>query len=140
MAERTIKEIIIHCTANRPRCKMTMQDFRRLHKSKGWSDVGYHYIVFEDGHVEPGRSINLPGSHCKRGGHNRYSIGIAYVGGLNQFGITADTRTDAQKSALIGLLKQLNAKYHVPIYGHRDFDRGKACPCFDAKTEYSWIR
>jgi len=25
----------------------------------------------------------------------------------------------------------------VQVVGHRDFNPGKACPCFDAKAEYS---
>lgn len=116
---------------------MTMLDFRRLHRANGWKDVGYHYIVFEDGRVEAGRPLDQVGAHCQRGGHNRFSIGIAYVGGLNANGVTEDTRTPAQKESLRKLIQKLRLEYHVPVYGHRDFDRTKVCPCFDAHTEYS---
>lgn len=134
MAQRkTTKYIVVHCTANRPGCKMTMADFRSLHRSQGWPDVGYHYIVFEDGHVEPGTPESDVGCHCRRGGHNRDSIGVAYVGGLDAKGVTTDTRTPAQKEALLTLLTDLVSRYHATIVGHRDFDRGKVCPCFDAK-------
>ena len=132
-----IKEIIVHCTANRPNCKMTMNDFRRLHRARGFEDVGYHYIVFEDGTIMPGRSLQFQGAHCKRGGHNKHSIGIAYVGGLDEKGVTADTRTKEQKDALLHLIKELKAKYNVPVYGHRDFDPTKVCPCFNARQEYA---
>ena len=125
-----IKEIIIHCTANRPGCKMTMQDFRRLHRARGYEDVGYHFIVFEDGRVEAGRSIEYQGAHCN---------GIAYVGGLNAQGVTEDTRTPAQRTSMLLLIRKLSLQYHVPVYGHRDFDKTKCCPCFDAHTEYSWV-
>ena len=48
-----------------------------------------------------------------------------------------DTRTPAQKAALLKLLKELKRKYpNAKIYGHRDF-ANKPCPSFDAKTEYS---
>ena len=134
-----IKEIIIHCTANRPGCKMTMQDFRRLHRARGYEDVGYHFIIFEDGRVEEGRSIKFQGAHCKRGGHNRHSIGIAYVGGLNAQGVTEDTRTPAQRASMLLLIRKISLQYHVPVYGHRDFDKTKFCPCFDAHTEYSCL-
>jgi N-acetylmuramoyl-L-alanine amidase len=50
-----------------------------------------------------------------------------------------DTRTEAQKESLLLLLKTLK-KLHpeAVIYGHRDFS-SKACPSFDAKTEYADI-
>lgn len=132
-----VKEIIIHCTANRPGCKLTMADFRRLHRARGFQDVGYHYIIFEDGHVEAGRSLKYIGAHCHRGNHNKHSIGIAYVGGLDEHGVTADTRTPEQKAALVELIAKLRNIYgNVPVFGHRDFDRSKVCPCFNAHSEY----
>ena len=37
---------------------------------------------------------------------------------------------------MLKLLKELKAKYPIAtIYGHRDF-ANKACPSFDARTEY----
>jgi N-acetylmuramoyl-L-alanine amidase len=52
---------------------------------------------------------------------------------------TKDTRTPAQKEALLRLLKELRAEYPAAkIYGHCDF-ANKACPCFDAKKEYANI-
>lgn len=133
-----VKEIIIHCTANRPGCKMTMADFRRLHRARGFQDVGYHYIIFEDGRIEAGRSLKFQGAHCSRGGHNRFSIGIAYVGGIDEHGVTKDTRTPEQRAALDELIDYLRNLYgNVPVFGHRDFDRTKVCPCFNAHAEYS---
>ena len=51
-----------------------------------------------------------------------------------------DTRTEAQKTALVALLKELKAKYpKATIHGHCEF-AAKACPCFDAKGEYKEVR
>jgi len=52
-----------------------------------------------------------------------------------------DTRTPAQKEALIKLLKELKTLYpQAEILGHRDFpDVAKACPCFNAKDEYKTL-
>jgi N-acetylmuramoyl-L-alanine amidase len=49
-----------------------------------------------------------------------------------------DTRTDAQKLALLNLLMDLKKMYpYAVILGHRDLDEhGKLCPSFDAKKEY----
>ena len=100
--------------------------------------IGYHYVVDLDGTVEPGRPESEIGAHCL--GHNQYSIGVCYVGGLAADGRTPeDTRTAAQKEALLALLKKLRAKYtKASIHGHRDF-AAKACPSFDATTEYKNI-
>lgn len=134
---RQINEIIIHCTANRPDSKITIQDIRRDHLRRGFSDIGYHYVVFYDGRVEQGRPLNRPGAHCR--GHNAHSIGIAYVGGIKQDGVPSDTRSDAQKKAIQDLCRTLLKQYPsiALITGHNLYNRAKACPCFDAVVEYS---
>ena len=75
------------------------------------------------------------GAHCLN--HNRHSIGICYEGGLDAAGQPADTRTEAQKVALIELLKQLRQRFpKALIMGHNTLDPMKACPCFDAAKEF----
>lgn len=146
-SKRTIKEIIVHCTATPEGRDMTVDQIRRDHKAQGWSDIGYHYVIYRDGTIHEGRDVDIIGAHCSKGGHNTYSIGVAYVGGVeNRPGIPyamlkpKDTRTDAQKFALMSLLVDLKKSYpYAKIYGHRDFDSGKACPSFDAQTEYRKI-
>ena len=50
-----------------------------------------------------------------------------------------DTRTAEQKDALIDFLHELKEQYpKAKIYGHRDFSP-KACPSFDARSEYEYI-
>lgn len=135
-SKRTITEIIIHCSATPEGRDYTVEDIRRWHKERGWSDIGYHYVIYRNGHIEPGRDVDIIGAHCV--GHNTHSIGICYVGGVARDGKTAkDTRTLAQKAALLSLLVDLHKLYpKAIIVGHRDYDKGKACPSYDAKTEY----
>ena len=131
---RQITEIIIHCSATPIGKDYTVEDIDKWHKAKGWKGIGYHYVIYLDGSVHKGRPEEEIGAHCK--GHNSNSIGICYIGGLDEFGEPEDTRTDKQKEALIVLLKALKAKYpDATIHGHREF-AAKACPCFDAKEEY----
>jgi N-acetylmuramoyl-L-alanine amidase CwlA len=78
----------------------------------------------------------MTGAHTRS--HNWDSIGIAYSGGTGKNGEWLDTRTDAQKDALVDLICQLHDCYGGTVYGHRDFSE-KACPSFDAKTEYENI-
>lgn len=135
---RKINEIIVHCAATPEDKNFKAADIDRWHRERKMKCIGYHYVVDLDGTVEPGRPESEIGAHCL--GHNQYSIGVCYVGGLAADGKTPkDTRTVAQKEALLALLKKLRAKYpKASIHGHRDF-AAKACPSFDATTEYKTI-
>ena len=135
---RKINEIIVHCAATPEGKNFKAADIDRWHRERKMKCIGYHYVVDLDGTVEPGRPDSEIGAHCL--GHNQYSIGVCDVGGLAADGKTPkDTRTAAQKEALLALLKKLRAKYpKASIHGHRDF-AAKACPSFDATTEYKNI-
>jgi len=135
---RTIKEIIVHCSATPEGRHVTVQDIRAWHKQRGFSDIGYHYVIYLDGSIHEGRSVKLTGAHCKY--HNQHSIGVCYIGGVAKDCKTPkDTRTEAQKKALRSLLKHLKQQHPgARIFGHRDF-AAKACPSFDARREYADI-
>lgn len=136
---RKINYIVVHCTATKEGQDFKAKDIDRWHKERGWSKIGYHYVIDLDGTIEKGRKEEEIGSHVA--GHNKDSIGIVYVGGLDSKGNPKDTRTEAQKEALWKILTELLCKYPTAnILGHRDFKGvSKACPCFDAKKEYSVI-
>ena len=137
-SKRKIREIIVHCTATPEGSNRTVQQIREYHvKEKGWSDIGYHYLIDLYGNILEGRDVDIIGAHCSRGGHNTYSIGVCYVGGCDKQMKPKDTRTELQKNSLLSLLMNLKKLYpDAMIYGHHDFDKGKECPCFDARTEY----
>lgn len=136
-SKRVITEIIVHCTATPAGKDFTVEDITRWHKQQGWSTIGYHYVVYRDGTIHAGRDIDIIGAHCQ--GHNAHSIGVAYVGGVQRDGKTpSDTRTWKQREAMNKLIFDLHLMYPgAKVYGHRDFDKGKACPSFDARKEYS---
>ncbi|CAF5134860.1 unnamed protein product, partial [Rotaria magnacalcarata] len=55
------------------------QSFQRYHlKEHKWGDIGYNFVVGNNGHVFEGRGWNHTGSHCKR--YNNQSIGIGVIG------------------------------------------------------------
>ena len=134
-SRRNITEIIVHCTATPAGRRVSVADIDSWHRQRGFNGIGYHYVVELDGHIAQGRPVHLAGAHCK--GHNSNSIGVVYVGGLDADGRAADTRTAAQRNALIALLSQLRRIYSgAAIHGHRDF-AAKECPCFNATKEYA---
>lgn len=132
-----VKYIVVHCTATPEGRETTVADIDRWHKAQGWSGIGYHYVVYLDGSVHEGRKETEVGAHVY--GHNFESIGVCYVGGcVKTGGEPKDTRTTRQIAALRALLIRLKRKYpNAQIVGHRDLNKAKACPSFDARTEYS---
>ena len=133
---RNINKIIVHCSATPEGKDVKTETIRGWHiKGNGWNDIGYHYVIELDGSVHKGRDESKVGAHCQ--GYNFNSIGVCYVGGVAKDGKTPkDTRTEKQKESLLALLKELKAKYpRATIHGHREF-AAKACPSFDAKSEY----
>ena len=134
--KRNIKEIIVHCSATPEGKDFTVADIKRWHLARGFSDIGYHYVIYRDGSIHTGRDESIIGAHCT--GHNTNSIGVCYIGGCVSNGKTPkDTRTPQQKQSLVKLLKELKTKYpQASIHSHRDF-ANKACPSFDATKEYS---
>lgn len=137
-SSRNINELIVHCSATPEGKSFTTDDIKKWHLARGFSDIGYHYVIYLDGSVHAGRPIDKIGAHCTN--HNSHSIGICYIGGVAKDGKTPkDTRTEAQKKSLIKLLKDLLVLYpKASIHGHRDF-ANKACPSFDATKEYNNI-
>ncbi|MCM1162788.1 MAG: N-acetylmuramoyl-L-alanine amidase [Muribaculaceae bacterium] len=135
---RTINKIIVHCSATPAGRHVTTADIDLWHQQRGFDCIGYHYVVYLDGSVHAGRPEQRIGAHCR--GYNATSIGVCYIGGVESDGRTpADTRTPQQKSALRQLLMSLKARYaQAVIHSHSDF-ACKACPSFDATTEYSDI-
>lgn len=138
---RQIKEIIIHCSATPEGEDFTVDQIRRMHIARGFSDIGYHYVVYRDGSVHKGRPENISGAHCT--GHNSISVGVCYIGGCpprsekDWMRRGKDTRTPAQKAALLTLVNDLKGRFpSATVHGHREF-ASKACPCFDAGAEYN---
>lgn len=133
---RTVTLIIVHCSANKAGSALRLADIDRYHRSLGWKGCGYHYVIPTDGTIEKGRPEEAVGAHCT--GHNRHSIGVCYIGGLAADGKTPqDTRTSEQRASLKRLLRELHGRYpKALIVGHHDLNPQKACPCFDAVSEY----
>lgn len=127
-------KIIVHCTATPEGREVTLQEIEHWHRKAGYNGIGYHYVIHLDGKVERGRDEASIGAHTI--GQNHCSVGVCYVGGCNVNMKPKDTRTGKQNESLVKLIKELKKRYpNAQVFGHRDFAR-KACPSFDAKTEY----
>lgn len=137
-SKRKIDEIILHCTATPEGEEFSNAQIKQSHLARGFSDIGYHFIIGLKGEVRPGRPVAIAGAHCK--GHNTRSIGISIVGGCPPRTTpgwrdkSKDTRTPAQEAALVKLVKEQLKQYPgATVHGHNEF-ANKSCPSFNVKT------
>jgi len=135
--------VVVHCSATPPSLDWGRTEIDRSHRQRGFTAIGYHYVIKRDGTVEKGRPENTVGAHVE--GYNSRSLGICLVGGVDAAGKPQDNFTDAQWAALIPTLRSLKHAYPLAkIVGHRDLspDKNKdgkvsphewlkSCPCFD---------
>ena len=133
---RRINLIILHCSATKITQDFPVESLEACHKARGFKTIGYHYYITKDGQMHQCRTEDMIEAHARR--YNAHSIGICYEGGLDANGNPTDTRTPAQKHALITLLRSLKVDYpDAEILGHCDLPWvKKKCPCFDARSEY----
>jgi N-acetylmuramoyl-L-alanine amidase len=119
---RKIDKIVVHCTASPDYMDIGTSTIRKWHKDRGWSDIGYHYVIRRNGEIEKGRPDVRIGAHAR--GANSSSIGIVWVG-TNQ-------PSPEQEKSLFSLIHFLMGKYSVKIdnvLGHREAVKtSKTCP------------
>lgn len=59
---KTIDTIIIHCSATRAGQDLRAKDIDRMHKQRGFSQIGYNFVIDLDGMVENGRPLSIDGA------------------------------------------------------------------------------
>jgi len=78
--------LIIHCSDS-PHDYHGVEAIKQWHtdpkpKGRGWTDIGYHWVIERSGDLKPGRSESRKGAHTL--GHND-EIGICLCGLSGQF-------------------------------------------------------
>ena len=132
---RDINKIILHCSATREGQDISTETIRGWHvNERGWSDIGYHYVVLLDGTVDKARPVERQGAHVR--GKNKGSIGVCYIGGCDADMNPKDTRNEAQKKSLEELITYIMESYDdATLHGHNEFS-SKACPSFNVQEVY----
>lgn len=143
---KPLKYLVIHCTATPEGREVSAADIRRWHTDpvakggRGWRQVGYTDMIHLDGRVE--RLVGNNEDDCVdtwevtngAAGYNSVSRHIVYVGGCDRTMHPKDTRTEAQKEALVRYVRDFHSRFpQVRIVGHHDLNPGKACPSFDVE-------
>lgn len=138
---REIDLIVVHCADTPASMDIGVAEIRRWHtEERGWSDIGYHYVIRRDGTIELGRDLDGDGDVDEETGahvwgYNKRSIGICMVGGKGGANFTMP-----QYDALRNLVKALLEKYPgSALMGHRDLDESKECPSFDVRALFRYM-
>ena len=143
-----LRYLVIHCTATEAGREVSQDEIRAWHTDpvckggRGWAQVGYTDMIHQDGMVERlvrnNEDDQVDPWEITNGakGYNTVSRHIVYVGGLLN-GSPSDTRTDAQKAALMDYVLEFHRSHpDVRIIGHNEI-AAKDCPCFDVQA---WLR
>ena len=141
---RPLNEIIVHATATRPdwwsnrTTAQKVAEVRRWHiQDRGWSDIGYHFLIDRDGTVVAGRPLQTVGAHTQ--GHNTGTIGISLFGGHGSSATDEffEHYTPQQDKALRDLIAYLKAGHPTitKVSGHNEY-AAKACPGFSVPKWY----
>ena len=147
---RSIRHRVYHCSADREGVEHSLKYYIKMHQGPKFRfrTVAYHFVVHLDGSIDVGRLLSQIGAHAK--GKNLHSVGIMYVGGLDEHGKPKDTRTVQQIHALRALDASLKSMFpNSEAVGHRDLSvdlngdgvisKGewmKVCPSFSVANEF----
>lgn len=103
--------------------------------SRGWCDIGYHFLVATDGQIFEGRPYPLVGAHV--GNNNSGNIGISHIGCFHSSECAAMPPTDPPKAMLeataklMGTLAKLEniTLSEATVKGHKDHaGASTSCP------------
>lgn len=130
-SKRNIKKIVIHCLQTPVQREDSAEDVHQWHLDKGWNGIGYHYVIQSNGDLQIGRSVDKNGAHTLQ--HNKDSLAVAIAGGMDWEGnIVENSFTKDTLIVLSDMIEKLMCMYpDVPIYGHRELDKNRECPCMD---------
>ena len=122
---RPVDRVFLHCSASKADAlgDILVALVRRWHvDERGWSDIGYHFLVDRVGNVMAARPLDR--EPAAQRGHNTGTIAICAHG--------LETFPSPQLNAVAALCRQINQAYNgrLSFHGHCEVS-DKSCPVFD---------
>ena len=133
--KRDIDSLFVHCTGTNQDASVSAIE-KYWKDVKGWGNTkGYHVIFKPDGTWTYLQDFNI--SSYGASGHNRRSINISYIGGVDSSMEALDNRTDKQKEMMILFYECLKDSIKdIKLRGHNEVTNKKACPSFDVQKDF----
>ena len=138
--KREITEVVVHASETHSNKNIGSDDLHFVHNELGKDGIGYHYVIRRDGRLQRGRPVNKEGDHASVNGHDKRSIGLVLIGGLNvstgQNDVanyrSSQSFTREQYTTLEIFLSKFYQKYPGgQVFGHNDIDINELDPYFD---------
>jgi N-acetylmuramoyl-L-alanine amidase len=114
-----VRWLVIHTAGTPDGQDTSAAAIHAYHRQKGWSGVGYHFVIRQNGDIETGRPLTKQGAHTY--GINDRSIGLAFSGNGDLFPITPE-----QRESGLDLAFRLCRLYDIDVadvIGHREVNR-----------------
>lgn len=126
--KRRVDRVFLHCSASDDTVLLgehMVDEIRRWHKARGFSDVGYHFLIDKMGEVMAGRSLEKTPAAQK--GHNTGTIAIM-VHGLEKF-----PPNMLEQCRLLCAEINEACEGRISFHGHKEVS-SKECPVFDYRN------
>lgn len=112
LSKRRLTEVIILHHAEASQC--SVEEIHSWHMDRGFSGIGYHFLVRKDGRIYRGIPEDTIGAHTS--GHNSNSIGICFEGDY-----MTEIMSELQIQAGKELVSSLKNKYGInQVKKHKD--------------------
>jgi hypothetical protein len=124
--------------------KEQLRAIQDLHQFvRGWSDIGYHFVIDKAGNIYQGRPETVIGAHVL--GNNTGNIGVCVLGCYHPPELyCGDWLSDETTSALVALYAWISNEYNYNpniLLGHRDYpNNDTSCPGNNVHENLPWFR
>lgn len=135
-SSRDITTAVVQWTETHTNNNLNANDIHRNAISLGLDGIQQHFVIRRNGNIQRGRPIDLEGLYSEN--HNKHSIAILFVGGINaptgttlpMNQLSSKSLTSAQMSSFNQLLKSLyTVKPGIQVIGNNNL--GEQDPGFD---------
>nr|QYW22329.1 short-type peptidoglycan recognition protein [Pelodiscus sinensis] len=125
-----VPHVIIHHTDGNPCASQAAcsQEVRRIQDDhmdkKGWADIGYNFLIGEDGGVYEGCGWSTRGSHA--GEYNPTSLGLSFLGSFSETAPSAAALNAARSLVQCAVSRGFLSRSYT-LKGHRNVNP-TSCP------------
>ena len=137
---RDITEVVVHWTETFTNKNIGAEEINSIHLGLGMKGIGYHYVIRRDGSIQRGRPLSKQGDHSSANDHDKFSIGLVFVGGFNcssgtpnpETFLSSQSLTRAQMTSFEQFCRAFYKRYPGgQVLGHNDIDTKELDPGFD---------
>lgn len=110
-----------------PDCARDMRGMQRFHQEdRGWSDIGYSFVVGSDGYVYEGVGWNTVGTHTR--GQNSVGYGVSFIGNYSSVLPSRYSLDLVHRQLVQCAVDKARLVSNFTLKGHRQMVNYTTCP------------